>query len=207
MNLVRVLVQAGDPLTRSAISGHLDSRPNIEVVATDRHTQVDVVVVVADRMTVKVASSLRKVKASLGAPVALIAGEITRADLFTAVECNVVAVLPRGSATKERIEEAVLTAAAGGGVLPANMLGELLKQVERIQREVLSPHGLHTSGLTPREIDVLRLMSDGLDTAEIAVKLSFSERAVKRVIFGVTSRLKLRNRPHAVAYALRMGVI
>ena len=114
---------------------------------------------------------------------------------------------PRAAATTGRIEEAVLTAAAGGGVLPPKMLGELLRQIERIQREVLSPSGLHTSGLTPREIGVLRLMSEGLDTAEIAVKMCLSERAVKRVIFGVTRRLNLRNRPHAVAYALRSGVI
>ena len=61
--------------------------------------------------------------------------------------------------------------------------------------------------LTPREIDVLRLMADGLDTNEIAGELCYSERTVKNVIYGVTHRLKLRNRSHAVAYALRTGMI
>ncbi|NGO12168.1 response regulator transcription factor [Streptomyces sp. HC44] len=158
-------------------------------------------------MSVEVTSLLRRIKESLGVPMVLIPVEIGRADLLTAVECNVVAVLPRAAATYDRIEEAVLTAASGGGQLPSNMLGELIRQIERIQREVLSPHGLHLSGLTPREVDVLRLMSEGLDTAEIGDKLCLSERAVKRVVFGVTRRLKLRNRPHAVAYALRRGVI
>ncbi|WP_253774188.1 response regulator transcription factor [Goodfellowiella coeruleoviolacea] len=190
-----------------AISSHLNSRPNIQVVPDERHTRVDVAVVVADRMTVEVVSALRKMKAAVGVPVVLIAGEISRTELLTIVECNVVAVLPRASATADRIENAVRTAASGGGVLPSTMLGDLLKQVEQVHREVLSPHGLHTSGLTPREIDVLRLMSDGLNTSEIAMKLCFSERAVKRVISGMTTRLKLRNRPHAVAYALRKGVI
>ncbi|MCP2167387.1 DNA-binding response regulator, NarL/FixJ family, contains REC and HTH domains [Goodfellowiella coeruleoviolacea] len=207
MNLVTVLVRAVDPLTRMAISSHLNSRPNIQVVPDERHTRVDVAVVVADRMTVEVVSALRKMKAAVGVPVVLIAGEISRTELLTIVECNVVAVLPRASATADRIENAVRTAASGGGVLPSTMLGDLLKQVEQVHREVLSPHGLHTSGLTPREIDVLRLMSDGLNTSEIAMKLCFSERAVKRVISGMTTRLKLRNRPHAVAYALRKGVI
>lgn len=207
VNLVKVLVRAPDPLTHAAISTHLDARPNLEVVRDEPCLDVDVAVVVADRMTVNLTSSLRTLKKSVGAPVVLIPKEISRTDLLTAVECNVVAVLPRPAATSERIEEAVLTAASGGGVLPTKMLGELIRQVERLQREVLSPHGLHMSGLTPREIDVLRLMSDGLDTAEIADKLCFSERAVKRVVFGVTQRLQLRNRPHAVAYALRMGVI
>ncbi|MFI1951431.1 response regulator transcription factor [Streptomyces xinghaiensis] len=204
---IKALVRAPDPLTQSAVSGHLGSAPNIEIVSEERPDPADVAVVVAERMTVEVTSLLRKIKATLRVPVVLIPSEIERADLFMAVECNVVAVLPRAAATSKRIEEAVLTAATGGGVLPSKLLGELLRQIERMQREVLSPHGLHNSGLTPREIGVLRLMAEGLDTAEIADKMCLSERAVKRVIFGVTRRLNLRNRPHAVAYALRSGVI
>jgi DNA-binding CsgD family transcriptional regulator len=46
-----------------------------------------------------------------------------------------------------------------------------------------------------------------MDTLEIAQELSFSERTVKNVIAGMTTRLNLRNRPHAVAYAMRAGVI
>lgn len=207
MSPVRVFVWTVDPLTTMAIGQFLDSRASIEVLAGEDLTPVDVVVVAAGGLTVEVASMLRKVKASVAAPVILIVCDITRDDLVTAVECNVAAVLPREAASGDRIEEAVRTAAAGGGVLPAPMLGELLKRFEHLQREVLSPHGLHASGLTPREIDVLRLMSYGMDTAEIAVELCFSERAVKRVVSGLTSRLQLRNRPHAVAYALRMGVI
>lgn len=207
MNVVSVLVRAPDPLTRAAVGHYLSSLPNFELAQDDHLDPIDVIVFIAEKITVEAASTMRKLKATVGAPVVLIACEINTTDLFNAVECNVVAVLPRRAATSDRIAEAVLTAAAGGGVLPSNMLGELLQQLQRVQRDILSPRGLHTSGLTPREIDVLRLMSDGFDTAEIAVKLSFSERAVKRVIFGMTKRLKLRNRPHAVAYALRMGAI
>jgi len=92
-------------------------------------------------------------------------------------------------------------------VMPPNLVGELLKHIERLQRDVLTPHGLNASGLTPREIDVLRLMADGFDTSEIAGELCYSERTVKNVIYGLTHRLKLRNRSHAVAYALRSGMI
>ncbi|WP_433872826.1 response regulator transcription factor [Saccharopolyspora sp. CA-218241] len=207
MNAVRVFVRAADPLTSTAISTHLDSFPDIDVVPAEQLASVDVIVVAAERMTVEVSSALRKWKATVDVPVVLIVAETGRDDLVVAVECNVVAVLPREAATADRIEHAVRTAATGGGVLPPSVLGELLRQFEQVQREVLAPHGLHVSGLTPREIDVLRLMSHGLDTAEIAEELCFSERAVKRVVSGVTSRLDLRNRPHAVAYALRMGVI
>lgn len=59
----------------------------------------------------------------------------------------------------------------------------------------------------PREIEVLRLLADGHDTASIARQLHYCERTVKNVIHDITNRHRLRNRTHAVAYALRHGVI
>jgi DNA-binding NarL/FixJ family response regulator len=82
-----------------------------------------------------------------------------------------------------------------------------MSEVERHQRQVLSPRGLTFAGLTEREIAVLRLLAEGLDTAEVGERLFFSERTVKNVIHDLTSRLDLRNRTHAVAYAIRHGLI
>jgi DNA-binding NarL/FixJ family response regulator len=86
-------------------------------------------------------------------------------------------------------------------------LGQLLGQVGRLQRQILSPRGLTFTGLTDREIKVLRLIADGHDTNEIAQELCYSQRTVKNVVHGVTTRLQLRNRTHAVAYAVREGLI
>lgn len=77
----------------------------------------------------------------------------------------------------------------------------------RLQRHVLTPYGLNRTGLSDRETQVLLLVADGLDTHEIARRLAYSERAVKNVLPDVTSRLQPRNRSHAVAYALREGLI
>jgi DNA-binding NarL/FixJ family response regulator len=63
------------------------------------------------------------------------------------------------------------------------------------------------AALSPRERDVIRLVAEGRDTAEIAVALSYSERTVKGVIHEVTSRLQLRNRSHVVAFALRNDML
>jgi DNA-binding NarL/FixJ family response regulator len=56
-------------------------------------------------------------------------------------------------------------------------------------------------------VRVLKLVAEGLDTSEIADSLSYSERTIKNVLHEVTTRLQLRNRSHAVAYALRNGLI
>ncbi|WP_234341480.1 response regulator transcription factor [Streptomyces sp. NRRL S-1813] len=64
-----------------------------------------------------------------------------------------------------------------------------------------------TMGMAPREADVLRLIAEGLDTRQISEKLAYSERTVKNALHALMTRLHLRNRAHAVAYALREGDI
>jgi DNA-binding NarL/FixJ family response regulator len=204
---VRVALQASDPLSQAGIASYLQSRPELTLLRSSERAEAKVLVVSCDRLTSDVVAMLRRSAAEIGSPVVLITNEITESELLTAVECRVVAILPRVAVTAERLVHSVLTAAKGGGVMPPNLVGELLKHIERLQRDVLTPNGLNASGLTPREIDVLRLMADGLDTNEIAGELCYSERTVKNVIYGVTHRLKLRNRSHAVAYALRAGMI
>ena len=62
-------------------------------------------------------------------------------------------------------------------------------------------------GLTHRELRVVRLLADGYSTAEIARELAYSERTIKNSIHDLTTRLQLRNRSHAVAFAVRQGLI
>jgi DNA-binding NarL/FixJ family response regulator len=103
---------------------------------------------------------------------------------------------------------AVITAAVKGeGSVPPDLLGRLLSQIGQLQRQILAPMGMGLSGMSDREIEVVRLVADGLDTVEIASKLSYSERTIKNILHDITSRLHLRNRAHAVAYALRNGLI
>ena len=61
--------------------------------------------------------------------------------------------------------------------------------------------------MSRREQKVLALVADGHSTAEVARQLGYSERMIKNVIHDVTTRLGLRNRCHAVAVAVREGLI
>jgi DNA-binding NarL/FixJ family response regulator len=61
--------------------------------------------------------------------------------------------------------------------------------------------------LSPRELRVLTLLADGYRTSEIALELAYSERTIKHAIAAMTSRLQLRNRTQAVAFAVREGLI
>ena len=53
----------------------------------------------------------------------------------------------------------------------------------------------------------MKLLADGLHTAEVGRRVFLSDRAVKNIIHGVNSRLNLRNRTQVVTYALRNGLI
>ncbi len=53
----------------------------------------------------------------------------------------------------------------------------------------------------------MKLLAEGFDTGDVGRQLFLSERTVKNIVHDVTSRLNLRNRTHAVAYALKQGLI
>ncbi|WP_410604725.1 helix-turn-helix transcriptional regulator [Amycolatopsis sp. lyj-90] len=206
MEAVRVAVRAADAITHTGLTSFLRTRPELLVVDIDELTERDVLVVQVGRMTPRVVAGLRE-ESRAGIVKVLLAGEIRENDVLSAVECRVVAVLPQTRTSTDRLVETIVSAASGRGLLPPDLLGQLLGNIRRLQHDVLSPRGLSSAGLTTREVDVLRLMADGCDTGEIADKLCYSERTVKNVIYELTKRLNLRNRPHAVAYAMQAGVI
>ncbi|RSN07970.1 helix-turn-helix transcriptional regulator [Streptomyces sp. WAC 05977] len=206
MEPIRVAVQATDSITQTGLASFLQTRSEVAVLDVDMVTEQDVLLVQADRMTPQIVASLRQGDLAM-VPKVLLVGDLRENDVLSAVECRVVAVLPRSRTSGDRLIEAIVAAGSGRGLMPPDLLGKLLDSVRRLQHDVLSPRGLSAAGLTSREVDVLRLMADGWDTGEIAEKLCYSERTVKNVIYELTSRLNLRNRPHAVAYAMQAGII
>jgi DNA-binding NarL/FixJ family response regulator len=194
-----------DPLSRAGLISLLNSRPGITVVQIGNGA-VDVLVLSARRFGVDVIAQLRRLASEVAAPTVLIANEITGAEALTAVECRVMAILPRASVTGERLARSVTAATTGNPVMPTKVIGEFLKQVEHLQRAMTSSR-TSQARLSQREIDVLRLAAEGLDTNDIASQLDYSPRTVKNIVYVMTQRLGLRNRPHAVAYAIRAGIL
>jgi DNA-binding NarL/FixJ family response regulator len=204
---VPVLVQAADPISRAGAVGQLRQHPVVEVVEDMRGRSGAVVVLLADAVDQSTMAGLRRLVRSDGARPVLVVGGIREAELLDVIECGVGAILRRQEATSQRLLQAVLAASRGEGNLPSDLLGRLITQVGRMRHGTPNQPGAPVVGLAGREIDVLRLVAEGMDTGEIAVKLSYSERTVKNVIHALTTRLHLRNRVHAVAYALREGYI
>jgi DNA-binding NarL/FixJ family response regulator len=202
---VAVFVHAADPISQAGIASSLRGRPELWVVE-----DVDiaaVAVIVADEVDEEALRTIRAVQRNGCPRVVLVVTRLDDSGLLAAAEAGACGMLRRGEAGPERLAAACQSAAAGDGTLPPDLLGRLLDGVGRLQRQVLTPRGLTFSGLTDREVSVLKLVADGYDTNEIASTLAYSERTIKNTIHDVTTRLNLRNRTHAVAYALREGLI
>jgi DNA-binding NarL/FixJ family response regulator len=204
---VPVMVYAEDPVLRAGVIHQLRPRPEVEVLAQQEETRAAVALVVVDEVDDGAARLLRRLQRSTTARTGVIVRRIDRESLQTTVDCEVAAVLRRSEANQDRLVSTVVALANGEAVLPGDLLATLLDHVGKMQRHALDPNGLTLSTLTPREADMLRLIADGLGTAEIASRLSYSERTVKNILHGVTSRLHLRNRAHAVGYVMRNGLI
>ncbi|XVS67736.1 response regulator transcription factor [Actinosynnema sp. CA-299493] len=202
---VRVAVHAFDGVTRLGLTRSLDRRDDLLLVP--RPTSAQVVVLAVDALSREAVCWLREAASAPGPLVVLVtANPLDERDLLTALECRVVAVLPRKAATPDHLARSALSAAKGGGELPPALLGTLLKYVERLRRE-LAECGAPSSVLSAREVEVLRLVAEGWNTSEIASKMALSERTVKGLVTSLTGKLDLKNRSHAVAYAARVGII
>lgn len=203
---IQVFVAACDPVSRDGVASQLRGHA-VELVDERRLDPEVVAVVVVDEVDDQAARDIRTVRRRGVESVVVVATRVDDAGLLAAVEAGASGVLRRSQATPQSLLTGIRAAAAGEGSLPPDLLGRLLGQVGRLQRQVLSPRGLTFSGLTDREVKVLRLLADGLDTGEVGRRLFLSERTVKNAVHDITSRLNLRNRTHAVAYALRQGLI
>jgi DNA-binding NarL/FixJ family response regulator len=203
----RVAVLAPDLVSGAGVMSVLRCRTELDLVSarslaegSGEYGRPDVVVVVADHVDGATLQRITSVRRA-GTRVVLLAKDIDGPDVLDTVNAGASAIVRRAEATDERLSEAIRVAAAGDGSLPRDVVTHLFEQVDQGGSSSANP------GLTHRELRILRLLADGLSTLEIAREMAYSERTIKQAVHAITTRLKLRNRSHAVAYAVRKGLI
>lgn len=109
-----------------------------------------------------------------------------------------------------------LRAGARGYILKGHVHKELLEAIrtvhagkKRIPPDIASELAEHAADdeLTPREIDVLRLIASGNSNKQIADQLSIGEATVKSHVTNILSKLGANDRSHAVTIGLKRGII
>lgn len=204
---IPVFLYSSDPVLHAGIVTQLRGRPEVEVVGETDVDSARVAVVVCDDVDEDAVRVVRALNRNGSLRVVLIAASLDDIGVLNGVEAGASGFLRRADAVPEKLVSVIMSTTAGDGCVPPDLLGRLLDYVNNLQASVLSPRGLSLTGLSDRELDVLRLVAEGLETSEIAERLCYSERTVKGVVHEITSRLRLKNRAHAVAYAVRHGLI
>ncbi|WP_329539196.1 helix-turn-helix transcriptional regulator [Streptomyces sp. NBC_01358] len=203
-------MEAGrDPISHTGLVGQLTKCPSLKVAKFDCEPDTpapQVALVVAPAIDEQHLRVLRRIQRTTSAQSILVVASITEQALIRALAAGAVGVILREQATPDHLESVINVVAHQGGHLPPTLLGTFLSTIGRVEANAPG-RGLAFAGLQKREVDVLRLLAEGLDTAEIATKLGWSDRTIKNIILNVRTRLQLRNRTHAVAYAMREGLI
>jgi DNA-binding NarL/FixJ family response regulator len=205
-----VFIVDPNPIFRLGMATCLDSLDSIRTVGGSDNVRdawaslelasADLVIVDGD--TPDVRDFVRDLIVDRDTP-SLVSGSYWQADrVASAVEAGAIGVLEKEKLTPARLEANVRAALHGSAVLPSDLVADIVATGSDEE------NGIVRGGqLTEREQRVLRLIAAGHATREVAAELNYSERTIKNVLHDVAMKLGARSRSHAVAHAVREGLI
>ena len=103
----------------------------------------------------------------------------------------------------EELADAVRKAAAGEAVLHPRVAARVVRELHGARRD--EPNAFRE--LSDRELEVLKLIAEGLSNAEIASRLYVSEKTIKSHVSNILGKLHLADRTQAAVFAWRQGVV
>jgi DNA-binding NarL/FixJ family response regulator len=125
-------------------------------------------------------------------------------DVMDAILAGACGYLLKDSSIHELVR-GIHAAAVGEALISPQIATKVL---QRVRATSTVPHAAETirSELSEREIDVLRLIANGKDNAQIARELTISPKTVKNHISNILVKLQIENRIQAAVYAVRSGI-
>ena len=127
------------------------------------------------------------------------------ADVMDAIMAGACGYLLK-DASIEDVMRGIQSAAVGESLISPTIAGKVL---ERMRAATASPDAAETirTELSDREIEVLKLIANGKDNAQIAADLHISPKTVKNHISNILMKLQIENRIQAAVYAVRSGIV
>ncbi|KAF2776640.1 MULTISPECIES: response regulator transcription factor [Streptomyces] len=215
---VRVVICDDQALIRTGLATIVDAQPDLEVVGEcgDGQAGVDLarelrpdVVVMDIRMPVLDGLEATRLLAGAGVqhPVKVLVVTTFNLDeyVYEALRAGASGFLLK-DAPPDRLLHGIRTVAMGAALLDPDVTRRL---VGRYAARIRPAEGGTTRDipLTPREMEVLRLIADGLSNSEIAAALVISPETVKTFVSRILTKLDLRDRVQAVVFAYRHGLV
>jgi DNA-binding NarL/FixJ family response regulator len=176
--MIRVYIVTESAVTRAGLEALLSGQADIEVVGS-----IDEADVLMTENTEAPVSDI---------PVVLLNDDLAGQHIWRS---GIQAALPR-NAPPRQIVAAIQAVAAGLIAMPAGESGSLLAVTDgNVER------------LTPREIDVLEMLAEGLSNKMIAYRLSISEHTAKYHVNSILAKLNAGTRTEAVMRGVRLGLV
>ncbi len=122
--------------------------------------------------------------------------------IFPALKAGALSYILKDLSADE-LASAVRKAAVGEAVLHPRVAARVIKELQGKREDNLNPF----TELSERELEVLKLIADGMSNAEMAAKLVLSEKTIKGHVSNILSKLHLVDRTQAAVYAWREGVV
>jgi DNA-binding NarL/FixJ family response regulator len=212
MSPVRVAVIADSPPVRASLQALVEAAPTLAFVgsAADAETLAGCFagslpdVVVIDLEPAASDAPWSGLDAAHAPPALVLLADETDSDwIHESLPAIATAILPR-DATPDEIAAAIEAAAVGLCVLPPEMLASLLAG-RKPHRQLGA--AVHLEALTPREIEVLTMLAEGLGNKAIARQLDISDNTVKFHLSSIFGKLGATSRTEAVMLGMRHGFI
>jgi NarL family two-component system response regulator LiaR len=211
--VITVLVAEDHPLVRRGIVGFLGTQPDLAVVAEAgdgveavrlaAEYRPDVAIVDLQLPRLDGVETIRRLTRDCpGTRVVVLTSHSTDADIFPAIRAGALSYLLK-EVTPDELADAVRAAARGEAVLHPRVAARVVSELRVGRAE--APNALRD--LTERELEVLRLLGEGLSNAEIARRLVIGEKTVKTHVSAILMKLHLADRTQAAVHAWRHGVI
>ena len=178
----------------------------MEALELVRKLEPDLVLMDIGMSPVNGLEATRAVKAELPAvKVVIITVSEDEQDLFEAVKSGAEGYLLKGM-SEEEFGTALTRLTAGEPAFTPGLAVKILDEFVRVSREPSDERPGPEETLTSRERDVLRVVAAGATNREIASELFISENTVNFHMKHILSKLHLKNRAHAAAFAIRAGL-
>jgi DNA-binding NarL/FixJ family response regulator len=213
--VISVLVVATSAIVRAGLEAMLAANPALTVLGSVPDLtalaqqvaglQPDVLVLEVEFHDEDTTATLLSMTAGVRPPAVIaLTDDPHGAWMVEALRSGVRAILPRQAAAGE-IVAAIEAAAAGLVALPPDAVEALLPAASSATR--LLTGSPPQQALTPRELEVLGMMAEGLGNKEIAWRLSLSEHTVKFHVSTIFAKLNAASRTEAVILGIRQGLI
>lgn len=209
---ISVLIVDDHPVVRQGIRTFLETQPDIvivgeagsgrEALAIVREQVPDVALVdlvLPEIDGVEVTRQIRRV--SPRTQVVVLTSYDDDQYIFPALQAGAISFILK-EVTPAELLEAIRRAARGEAVLHTRVALRVIREV-RGGSALINPF----TELTKRELEVLKLVAEGLSNAEIADRLFITQKTVKDHISNILSKLHLADRTQAAVYAWRQGLM